>query len=124
MNAGFQNSILSPSHYLCEAHQHFIWGKPHFRGNPQFFFHLSAVTSFLPGHFIITNFFLELWHYYCYFICGFVNSTTLPEISLFSTTSINITQLPVVPKRRGLQTPQSIVPTKNNLEISTYDSDF
>ena len=71
---------------------------------------------------------LRTVHYFCYFICGSITSTTSPDISLFSATSIDVTQLPTLhlwfQKKRGLQTSRSIVPTKNDLEISICDSDF
>ena len=71
---------------------------------------------------------LRTVHYFCYFICGSITSTTSPDISLFSATSIDVTQLPTLhlwfQKRGGLQTSRSIVPTKNDLEISICDSDF
>ena len=72
--------------------------------------------------------FLRTVHCFCYSICGSINSTTSPDISLFSATSIDVTQLPTLhlwfQKRGGLQTSRSIVPTKNDLEISICDSDF
>ena len=71
---------------------------------------------------------LRTVHYFCYFIFGSITSTTSPDISLFSATSIDVTQLPTLhlwfQKRGGLQTSRSIVPTKNDLEISICDSDF
>ena len=77
-------NFLSPSHHnFCVRHINISSGANYtfFRSNPQFSFHLSAVASFLPGRFIIANSFLEL--------C--IISTTSPEISLFSATSIDIT---------------------------------
>ena len=39
---------------------------------------------------------LRTVHYFCYFICGSITSTTSPDISLFSATSIDVTQLPTL----------------------------
>ena len=81
---------------------------------------------------------LRTVHYFCYFICGSIRFLLLHlwfhnfhHITwyflifrhfnwCYSTPNTSF----VVPKKRGLQTSRSIVPTKNDLEISICDSDF
>ena len=126
---GFPLFLLSPSHHnFFVRHINISSGANHTFGASHISFHLSSVASFLPGRFISTSPCLEL----CIIS---VTSSVVPSLPPHHLIFPYFPPLQLMllnsqhficgsKKEGGLQTSRSIVPTKNDLEISICDSDF
>ena len=90
--------LLSPSHHnFFVRHINISSGANHTFGASLTYFLPPFGCRQLPARTLHFNQpLLRTVHYFCYFICGSITSTTSPDISLFSATSIDVTQLPTL----------------------------
>ena len=90
--------VVSPSHHnFFVRHIYISSGANHTFGASLTYFLPPFGCRQLPARTLHFNQpLLRTVHYFCYFICGSITSTTSPDISLFSATSIDVTQLPTL----------------------------
>ena len=90
--------IVSPSHHnFFVRHINISSGANHTFGASLTYFLPPFGCRQLPARTLHFNQpLLRTVHYFCYFICGSITPTTSPDISLFSATSIDVTQLPTL----------------------------